>query len=103
MEKRVNGALTKLEWDNHNRLSRPTAPDGQRTDYHYNPLDRHTAKTQANLSTQHTTGSARQVSLTGAGNKRPGLNQRSGIIVAASIHKGGMANACGRGRMQRRQ
>ncbi|WP_269775664.1 hypothetical protein [Chromobacterium violaceum] len=37
MEKRVNGSLTKLEWDSHNRLSRLTAPDGLRTDYHGPP------------------------------------------------------------------
>ncbi|AVG16416.1 hypothetical protein CFN79_11455 [Chromobacterium vaccinii] len=44
VEKRVNGNLTKLEWDSHNRLSRLTAPDGQRTDYHYDPLGRRIAK-----------------------------------------------------------
>ncbi|MEO2216051.1 RHS repeat domain-containing protein [Chromobacterium vaccinii] len=44
MEKRVNGSLTQLEWDSHNRLSRLTTPDGQRTDYHYDPLGRRIAK-----------------------------------------------------------
>ncbi|MBX9269064.1 RHS repeat domain-containing protein [Chromobacterium violaceum] len=44
VEKRVNGRLTKLEWDSHNRLSRLIAPDGQRTDYHYDPLGRRIAK-----------------------------------------------------------
>ncbi|MBP4047324.1 RHS repeat domain-containing protein, partial [Chromobacterium violaceum] len=44
MEKRVNGSLTRLEWDSHNRLSRLIAPDGQRTDYHYDPLGRRIAK-----------------------------------------------------------
>ncbi|MBP4047302.1 RHS repeat-associated core domain-containing protein [Chromobacterium violaceum] len=44
VEKRVNGSLTKLEWDSHNRLSRLIAPDGQRTDYHYDPLGRRIAK-----------------------------------------------------------
>ncbi|WP_052729272.1 RHS repeat domain-containing protein [Chromobacterium vaccinii] len=44
VEKRVNGNLTKLEWDSHNRLSRLTAPGGQRTDYHYDPLGRRIAK-----------------------------------------------------------
>ncbi|MCD4487295.1 RHS domain-containing protein, partial [Chromobacterium vaccinii] len=44
VEKRVNGSLTQLEWDSHNRLSRLTAPDGQRTDYHYDPLGRRIAK-----------------------------------------------------------
>nr|WP_255361869.1 MULTISPECIES: RHS repeat domain-containing protein [Chromobacterium] len=44
VEKRVNGSLTKLEWDSHNRLSRLIAPDGQRTDYHYAPQGRRIAK-----------------------------------------------------------
>ncbi|OQS47592.1 RHS repeat domain-containing protein [Chromobacterium violaceum] len=44
VEKRVNGSLTRLEWDSHNRLSRLIAPDGQRTDYHYDPLGRRIAK-----------------------------------------------------------
>ncbi|WP_147296204.1 RHS repeat domain-containing protein [Chromobacterium violaceum] len=44
VEKRVNGSLTRLEWDSHSRLSRLIAPDGQRTDYHYDPLGRRIAK-----------------------------------------------------------
>ncbi|MBP4047414.1 RHS repeat-associated core domain-containing protein, partial [Chromobacterium violaceum] len=44
VEKRVNGSLSRLEWDSHNRLSRLIAPDGQRTDYHYDPLGRRIAK-----------------------------------------------------------
>ena len=51
MAKRANGSLTKLEWDSHNRLSRLIAPDGQRTDYHYDPLGRRIAKISQSQAT----------------------------------------------------